>query len=169
MIDLIGFALKRLDHDIYTLGPARVGRIPHAKLSAVLAEQPHLARVLWFSTLLDAAIHREWILKLEELGATQRAAHVFCELWCRLEMIGLAREDGFTVPLTQAQLSTMCGTTSVHMSRALRRLREENLATFRHGRLTCADRAALEAFCEFDPAYLYGRGELRMGESDYED
>jgi CRP-like cAMP-binding protein len=79
-IDLHGFALKRLDHDIYALGPARVGRVSHTRLQRVIGEQPHLARLLWFSTLLDAANHREWILKIEELNAAQREANVICEI-----------------------------------------------------------------------------------------
>src|SRR4051812_46541373 len=43
-IDLHGFALKRLDHDLYTLGPARVGRVTHTRLRTVISHQPHLAR-----------------------------------------------------------------------------------------------------------------------------
>jgi CRP-like cAMP-binding protein len=168
-IDLHGFALKRLDHDIVALGSARVGKVPHARLREVLEEQPHLARLLWFATLLDAAIHREWILRLEELNAAQRAAHVFCETWSRLKMVGLGGDDGYAIPLTQAQLAAICGTTPVHMSRALRRLREEGLATFRHGKLHCPDREALEGFCAFDPSYLYGAGELHIETSDYQD
>lgn len=168
-IDLHGFALKRLDHDIRALGPARLGKVPHARLREVLEDQPHLARLLWFATLLDAAIHREWILRLEELNAAQRAAHVFCEIWSRLAMVGLGGEDGYAIPLTQAQLASMCGTTPVHMSRALRRLREEGLATFRHGAFLCPDRQALERFCAYDAAYLYGEGELHIDTADYQD
>jgi len=166
-VDLHAFALKRLDHDVVALGPARVGQVSHRALREVLDVQPHLARLLWFSTLLDAAIHREWVLKLEDLGAAQRAAHVFCELWHRLEMVGLAEKDGFFIPLKQVQLSSMCGATPVHMSRALRQLREEGLATFRNGRMRSPDRRRLEAFCEFDPAYLYGPGELRVDGDDF--
>lgn len=165
--DLHGFALKRLDHDILALGPVRVGHVRHAELRQTLDKQPHLARLLWFSTLLDAAIHREWILRLEDLAAPARAAHLFCELWHRLDMVGLAEEDGFTVPLTQIDLASMCGTTPVHMSRALRSLREMGLATFRQGRLHSADRRALERYCAFDPGYLYGPGELRNSGDDF--
>ena len=161
-------ALKRLDHDIYTLGPARIGRVSHAHLRQGLDKQPHLARLLWFSTLLDAVIHREWILKLEDLSAAQRVAHLFCEICRRLEMVGLGDTRGFSLPLTQAQLASMCGTTAVHMSRALRRLSNETGATFRHGRLDCPDPAALAKFCEFDPSYLYGPGELQLP-GDYAD
>ncbi len=166
-VDLHGFALKRLDHDVVALGSVRVGQVSHATLREVVDDRPHLARLLWFSTLLDAAIYREWVLKLEELNAAQRAGHVFCEIWRRLEMVGLAAKDGFTIPLTQVQLASMCGATPVHMSRALRLLREQGLATFRHGRLQAPDRRALELYCEFDPAYLYGPGDLRVESDDF--
>jgi CRP-like cAMP-binding protein len=167
-IDLHGFALKRLDHDIYTLGSAKVGRVSHVRLREMIGRQPHLARLLWFSTLLDSAIHREWICKLEELSAAQRVAHVFCEICRRLEMVGLNGHRGFSLPLTQAQLASMCGTTAVHMSRALRRLRNETGAIFRHGRLEFPDPAPLAAFCEYDASYLYGPGELQV-RGDYDD
>lgn len=166
-VDLHGFALKRLDHDLVALGPAEIGPVPHSELKKVLDDAPHLTRLLWFSTLLDAAVHREWVLKLEELPAPKRAAHVFCELWHRLELVGLAQKGGFSIPMTQIELASMCGATPVHMSRALRDLREKGLATFRHGRMKCPDRRALERFCEFDPSYLYGRGELRVESDDF--
>jgi CRP-like cAMP-binding protein len=168
-VDLQAFALKRLDHDLYTLGPARVGRVSHARIRQVLQARPHLARMLWFSTLLDGAIHREWILKLEDLNAAERVAHVFCEICHRLDFVGLADGTGFSLPLTQAQLAGMCGTTTVHMSRALRRLREATGVTFRHGKLECPDYAALMAYCEYDPSYLYGPGDLQFSGRDYRD
>ena len=168
-IDLQGFALKRLDHDLYALGPARVGRVSHVRLRDVLVDQPHLARLLWFATLLDAAIHREWICKLEDLDAAGRVAHVFCEICQRLDFVGLGSQSGFSLPLTQAQLAGMCGTTTVHMSRALRRLREATGVTFRHGKLECFDKAALVSYCEYDPSYLYGPGELHFSGRDYAD
>lgn len=168
-IDLHGFALKRLDHDIYTLGPAKIGRVSHTRLREVIGQRPHLARLLWFSTLLDGAIHREWILKLEDLGAAQRVAHVFCEISRRLQMVGLDGHEGFSLPLTQAQLASMCGITAVHMSRALGKLRNETGTSFRHGRLDSPDAGALTAFCDYDPSYLYGPGDLQLPSGDYED
>ena len=167
--DLHAFALKRLDHNLVSLGESLVGYVSHARLQEVTERHPHLTRLLWFSTLLDAAIHREWILKLEELSAARRVAHVFCECSRRLDMVGLGGSNGFSLPLTQARLASMCGTTAVHMSRALRRLRDETGATFRHGKFQCPDLGALAAFCAFDPSYLYGPGELQLPGGDYED
>lgn len=162
-VDLHGFALKRLDHDIVTVGETRVGYATHDRLAKVTEELPHLARILWFATLLDAAIHREWILKLEQLTAVRRVAHLFCALWKRLDYVGLGRRDGLRTPLIQADLADMCGTTAIHMNRALRQLKKEGLAEFRRGAVYISDRRKLEEFAGFDPAYLYGEGPLHLG------
>lgn len=161
--DLHGFALKRLDHSVVTLGEALVGHVSHARLEEIVERHPHLTRLLWFSTLLDAAIHRQWILRMEQLPAPRRVAHVFAELWHRLDFVGLARRDGLRTPLIQADLADMCGTTAIHMNRALGLMRREGIAEFRRGTLYVRDRARLEAFAGFNPDYLYGQGELRVG------
>ena len=161
-VDLHCFALKRLDHNVDTVGPARIAYIPHEKLQQVLREKPHLARLLWSSTLLDAAMHRQWIMKLEQLTTPRRIAHIFAELWRRLEMVGLAAHDGFESPLTQADLADMSGSTAVHANRALRELREKGIAEFRRGRMVSQDRKALEHYADFAADYLYGEGQLAL-------
>ncbi len=155
-VDLHCFALKRLDHHIDTVGRVKVGYVPHAALDEVMREMPHLARLFWFSTLLDAAMHREWIMTLERLTVPRRLAHIFSEIWRRLWMVGLHDDDGFAIPLTQNNLSEMCGATPIHTNRALRELREKGLADFDRGRVTIPDRAALEEYAGFSPDYLYG-------------
>jgi len=161
--DLHCFALKRLDHNVVTIGETLVGYVSHRRLEEVVAKYPHLTRLLWFSTLLDAAIHRQWILKMEQLAAPRRVAHVFAELWHRLDLVGLGRRDGLRTPLIQADLADMCGTTAIHMNRALGLLRKEGIGEFRRGALYVKDRARLEAFAGFNPDYLYGEGGLRVG------
>jgi CRP-like cAMP-binding protein len=163
-VDLHTFALKRLDHDLVTIGPALLGYVSHSRLAEILADEPHLARILWFSTLLDAAIHREWILKLEQLKAEQRLAHIVCELWHRLNFVGLADAHGFTMPLLQTHLANTCGTTAVHMNRVIKALRQKDLLDLNRGRVTLPDRPALEQFARFRPDYLYGPGSLYLAE-----
>ena len=166
-VDLHGFALKRLDHDIVSIGPARIAFTSHTRLERLMSDHPHLTRLLWFSTLLDAAIHREWILKLEELKADQRLAHVIVELWHRLGFVGLADPHGFNMPLLQADLADACGTTAVHINRVIRSLRERGLVEIARGRVSIPDRPELERFATFTPDYLYGSGMLRVvGELD---
>ena len=66
-VDLHGFALKRLDHNIDAAGKVKVGSVSHETLRTVMRDRPGVARAMWFATLLDAAIHRKWIQTLEQL------------------------------------------------------------------------------------------------------
>ncbi|ANY19511.1 transcriptional regulator FixK [Tsuneonella dongtanensis] len=161
-VDLHAYALKRLDHDVVTIGPAKVGHVSHDRIGHIHQTVPHLSRLFWFSTLLDAAIHRQWTLKLEQLKASRRVAHRIAEIWTRLEMVGLGRPSGFRSPLTQTDLADMCGTTPIHMNRALAEMRREEVMEFRRGLVVVRDRAKLERYGDFDPAYLYGDGPLHV-------
>ncbi|GAB5348462.1 Crp/Fnr family transcriptional regulator [Alteriqipengyuania sp. 357] len=161
-VDLHCFALKRLDHNVDTIGPAKLAYVPHERLREIVRDAPHLARILWSSTLLDAAMHRQWIMKLEQLTTPRRIAHIFAELWRRLEWVGLAGKGGFETPLTQVDLADMSGSTAVHTNRALRELRERGVAEFYRGRVRSDDREALETYADFAPDYLYGEGQLAL-------
>src|SRR4051812_42978393 len=154
-VDLHSFTLKRLDHNIMTLTPCRVAMVPHERLKAITEQHPHLTRVYWFGTNLDAAIHREWEVSLGRRTAASRLANLICELHVRLGLIGLAEEGGFALDLTQTDLAECLGLTSVHVNRTLKELREQGLMTFRGGQVTIEDSAGLRRLAEFDPAYLY--------------
>lgn len=154
-VDLHGFLLKRLDHNIGTMTPVRVASVPHDALRSITESHPHLGRMLWFSTLLDASIHREKILSIGRRSALARIAHIFCELHVRLRLVGLADETGYDLPLTQADLADVTGLTSVHVNRMLKKLRDENMLTFRGGRVSVGDWERLQRVAEFDQSYLH--------------
>ena len=154
-VDLHGFLLKRLDHNVGAMTAIRVANVPHDALRGITETHPHLARMLWFSTLLDAAIHREKILSIGRRSALARIAHIFCELLVRLRIAGLANESGYALPLTQADLADVTGLTSVHVNRMLKKLRDDDLLTFRGGKVVVGDWERLQRIAEFDPTYLH--------------
>lgn len=153
--DLHSFTLKHLDHSVMTLTPCRVAIVPHDKLAEITRDLPHLTRVYWFHTNLDAAIHREWELSLGRRSALARAAALFLELRERLALVGLADEHGYELPLTQVTLAECLGLTAVHVNRTLRELREGGLLTFADRRVRIHDPAGLKRAADFDPSYLY--------------
>jgi CRP-like cAMP-binding protein len=154
-VDLHGFLLKRLEHHVGALSAVRVAFVPHDQLRRITEEEPHLSRLLWFSTLIDAAIQREKILSVGRRTALARVAHIICELEVRLDTLGLSAGGRFPLPLTQLDLADATGLTSVHVNRMLRRLRDDGLMTFRGGEVTIHDLEGLQRVAEFDPAYLY--------------
>lgn len=154
-VDLHSFSLKRLDHNIMTLTPCRVAIVPHRALNDISERHPHLARLYWFSTNLDAAVHREWMLSLGRRSALSKVAHLFCELHVRLGLVGLSDDAGYDLALTQIDLAECVGMTPVHVNRLLRDLREQGAVEFGKGRVSIGDLNLLRRIAEFDPAYLY--------------
>ena len=154
-VDLHSFTLKRLDHNVMTITDCRVASFPHDRLKDITETYPHLTRLLWFATNVDAAAHREWELSLGRRSALQRTAHLLCELYCRLNVVGLTDGTSFAFPLTQTEIAEAKGLTSVHVNRTLKELREGELATVQRGRVTIHDLHGLMRICEFDPGYLY--------------
>jgi CRP-like cAMP-binding protein len=153
--DLHSFTLKRLDHEIMTLTPCRVGIVPHENLRHITEQHPHLTRLYWFATNLDAAIHREWELSLGRRSALGKLASLFCELQIRLQIVGLATDTAYELPLTQTDLAECLGLTNVHVNRTLRQLREQGLIELQGRQITILDRPGLERVGDFDPGYLY--------------
>lgn len=154
-VDLHGFLLKRLDHNIAALTSVRIGLVPHAELKKITEHHPHLARMLWFSTLLDAAIQRETILSVGRRSALARVGHLLCELTARLEVVGLADRTGFDLPLTQSDLADATGLTAVHVNRMLKQLRGQEIVTVRQGRVVIHDWDRLVEESEFSTEYLH--------------
>jgi CRP-like cAMP-binding protein len=153
--DLHGFTLKRLDHDVTTLSDCKIAVVPHERIRDITEKFPRLGRIYWFSTNMDAAIQRELSLSLGQRSAISRMAHLFCELYVRLDVVGRTSNEGYEFPLTQRELSECLGLTVVHANRTLQELRRRGLVDLENRRLTIRDRRGLEGVAEFDPGYLY--------------
>ena len=57
-------------------------------------------------------------------------AHLICELFLRLETVGLVRGNSFDFPLTQADIADMIGLSLVHTNRTIQELRSSGLVTW---------------------------------------
>lgn len=154
-VDLHAYPLKVLDHDVATMTAATVAIVPHDALDAITRELPAMTRKLWFSTLIDAAIHRAWLFRFGRLDAIGRVAHFISETNVRLMSAGLSDGRRFALGLTQNDLAEICGLTNVHINRVMRQLREERLCVFRSSLVEIPEPEKLAIRGQFDPDYLY--------------
>ncbi len=153
-VDLPSLLLKTIDHGVAALGPCRVALFPHDALRQLTDQHPHLTRLLWLSTLVDAAIHRNWIAGMGRRLAIDHLAHLVCELYTRLQSRGLVDGPSFPFPATQAELGDILGFSTVHANRTLQDLRKLGLVRWEAGRITIEDYNELAARSGFNPAYL---------------
>ncbi|WP_245591538.1 Crp/Fnr family transcriptional regulator [Brevundimonas bacteroides] len=153
-IDLHSLLMTQMDHGIVAVSECAISKVPHDRIIAVTTRHPHLARLLWLDTTIDAAIHRQWLHRMGTQDAVGRLAHLICEIETRLEVVDEAGPDGFEFPLTQIDLADCLGLSAVHVNRTLMTLRRRELVEWRGGRVRILDRARLWALAEFDPVYL---------------
>jgi CRP-like cAMP-binding protein len=154
-VDLHSFLLKEMDHSVGALTECVIITFPHERLVKVTERFPHLTRLLWLLTLLDGAIHREWLVGMGRLSAPQRAAHLICELYTRLKALGLAAGNRFEFPVAQAALADAVGISTVHVNRVLQDMRQRGLIAWSGGTLEIHDWRALADAGEFDDLYLH--------------
>ena len=161
--DLHVAILGRMDHAISALTPCRIANIPRSVVEAWTERHPRINRALWWATLVDEAILRAWLANVSARKGDERTAHLFCELQVRLGTVGLAKADGYHLPLTQQHLGDTLGLSIVHVNRVLRQLRESGLVSFRNGRVTILDPEGLTRLAGFDAGYLHLKGSARAG------
>ena len=154
-VDLHAFLLKPMDHTVVALTRARLAKAPHDRLRELSKTHPHLTRMLWLSTLIDAAITRAWLTAIGRLPASGALAHLICEMAVRLEASGeVDARSGFRFPVTQSILGEALGLSAVHVNRSIRDLKAEGAVTWSRGRVVIDNWARLVALSEFDADYL---------------
>ena len=154
-IDLQNLFLEESDHDVQALTRITVAEIAIPALREAVAQCPRIASALWTEVLIEASIHREWLLNIGRRNAKMRLAHLLCEYAARLRASSMMTEDdGYELPMTQEQIGDALGLTPVHVNRTLRAIREDGAAHVTDRRLHILDWSLLRSIAEFDPRYL---------------
>jgi CRP-like cAMP-binding protein len=152
--DLHVTVLDEMDHGIITLTRSRVAFIPRATMDE-LTDRASLAKAFWWSTLVDEAVLRAWIVNIGRRDATESIGHLFCELYVRMRNVALTDGHRFDLPLTQEEIADALGLTPVHVNRVLQRMRAEGLISLKQGALTIHDYRSLEKASGFNANYLH--------------
>lgn len=97
--------------------------IGHRDILQLSADHPDVGTALWFVTLIDAAIFREWTVNVGRRNSRERTAHLLLEFAYMFKAIGHIDNDGFELPFSQSDLSDALGITPVHLNRTLQWLR----------------------------------------------
>jgi CRP-like cAMP-binding protein len=157
LCDLNLFILDRMDHSIAAITRLKVAEIGREVFHRIATGFPNITTALWWQELVSKSIHREWIVNLGQRSAQERIAHLFCEMFLRLESVGLT--DGFTCDFapTQGDIADATGLTAVHVNRTIQDLRRRGLLILERQRLTIPDMLALQQAGGFNPEYLHHR------------
>ena len=162
MIDLQAMLMPVLDHALHAHTPTLTVSVAHDDLMALTARHPAIARALWFDTLADAAIAREWTVNVGRRSAQARTAHLLLEFATRLDTP--AGRGDFELPVTQAGMADALGLTHVHTNRMIQWLRARRYIRTVGRRVTIENWEEMRKLSGFDPGYLTPEGPRTMAE-----
>lgn len=149
------FILQRMDHSIGTISHVTLAETPQDTFLDLADSHPRIGRALWWNSLVEEAIAREWIVNNSQRSATERMAHLFCEIFTRLRGVGLTNGHSCEFPVTQAELADTVGLSTVHVNRTLQDLRAAALVVLKGKILTIPDLEALQTVALFNSNYLH--------------
>jgi len=153
--DLNIFILREMDHSIGTITSVTIADLSREVFDEISAGHPRIATAFWWEGLVNSAIQREWTMSLGQRTASERMAHLLCEIFLRLRLAGLTREDSCDFPLTQSDLADATGLSKVHVNRTLQELRSAELIVLRGKSLTVPSLERLMNAGLFNANYLH--------------
>jgi CRP-like cAMP-binding protein len=156
LVDLQNALLGLADHGVQALTECTMARIPIHAMRQLTNSSAAINDALWYDTLVDGSIHREWVANVGRRDARTRIAHLLCEFSLKLEAVSLGEQLDYQLPMTQDQLADATGLTPVHVNRQLRALARDGLIE----RVTAksvhiGDWHRLAAAGDFQPGYLH--------------
>jgi CRP-like cAMP-binding protein len=156
LVDLQNALLGVADHGIQTLTDCEIARIPIEGIRRLTSTRPQVADALWYDTLVDGSIHREWVANVGRRKGKTRIAHLLCEFALKLDAIDPGHQLDYELPMTQEQLADATGLTPVHVNRMLQSLAKDGLIERVTSRsVVIGDWKKLAAAGDFDRAYLH--------------
>lgn len=155
LCDLNIYILKEMDHNIGAISNVKVAEIGRDDFERLMLEHPRITQALFWDELVTVAIQREWTLNLGQRTAYERLAHLLCEMFLRLQTVGLTDGNKCHFPMTQVDLADVTGLTAVHVNRTLQELRRNGLIELASKTLTIPDLRALKDAAMFNDNYLH--------------
>lgn len=155
LADLHVYILDAMDHSIGAITPLRYALLDAKAFEKLGDTHPKVLRALWWDSLLTASIQREWLVSVGQRNALESVAHLACELFLRMKMVGLADDDRCSFPLTQSDIADALGMTQPHVSRTVAEMNATGIVTLRRGTLTVHDLNGLKELALFNPNYLH--------------
>ncbi len=155
IVDLQNSLLGTADHNVQMLTNGQVALMPVEAMRKLAFDHPSVGMAMWYETLVEGSIFREWVLNIGRRGARTRIAHLLCELALRMEGAGLGEHIHYELPITQEQLADAVSLTSVHVNRTLMKLQEDGLITRNRRMIIVVDWKKMMAEADFEPRYLH--------------
>ncbi|WP_170144425.1 Crp/Fnr family transcriptional regulator [Dichotomicrobium thermohalophilum] len=149
--DLIELATPAMESDLAAAASNKLDLVfvREAQLKRLSEANPEFGKAIAMTTQADSLRLMAHVMRLSRLTAYERVAHFLLEIHDRLNVIGLAPNGRFQMPINQIVLSDALGMTRFHVNRTLRRLRTDGWVELNQQVVHLRDAEALADLCEY--------------------
>lgn len=166
LVDLQNALLGVADHGVQALTECEMAKIPIEAIRQLTDARPKIKDALWYDTLVDGSIFREWVANVGRRDSKTRIAHLLCEFALKLDAIHLGEQLSYELPMTQEQIADATGLTPVHVNRMLQALvREGLIERVTSKSVLIGNWKSLAEAGDFDRSYLHLDAGLRRAGS----
>lgn len=146
---------ERSEFDIVARTNAVLWELETQSFRAMMQRHPGLAEALMWSNAHEEALLAERVVSLGRRDATERLAHVLCEIVARLQLIQKHEGDTLQLPLLQEDFADILGLSVIHIVRVFNRLEMLGVVKYKSRRVQLVDIEKLKKVAGFDGDYLY--------------
>ncbi len=146
---------ERSEFDIVARTPVALWELETKSFRDMMTRHPGLAEALMWSNAHEEALLAERVVSLGRRDATQRLAHVLCEILARLQLIEKHDGDTLLLPLLQEDFANILGLSVIHIVRVFNRLEQMGVVKYKSRRVQLVDLEKLRRVAGFDGEYLY--------------
>lgn len=125
---------------------------PAKPLLQLMHENAHIAIAVFAIETYQHSLTRNRVMALAGLNAYERLGHLCLELLTRLEVLGLAKDDAFDLPVIQATLGDLLGMHGVHVNRMFKQLEADGFIERNKKTVRIRDREGLASLVDFREA-----------------
>jgi CRP-like cAMP-binding protein len=147
--------VKGMCHGAETLTNASLCVVPAVRMAELRHRHDAFNERFMWMLERDSHLAFDHLMSLGQRDARERVAHLLLELAVRSSgRLPTTPGEAFKIPLNQPLIAEATGLTAIHVNRMLRRLREDQILDFHHGRLTVIDPEQLVALAGVSESML---------------
>lgn len=156
--DFLGFnavLFDTSDFDLIAKTDVVVYPIEIQTIDKLMERHRGLASALTWANGREESLLAERVVSLGRRDATERLAHIICEIVVRLQLIDRLHSTRLNIPLIQEDFADILGLSVIHVTRTFRRLTDLGLLAYRRNGIDLLDIDGLKRIAGFDDAYLH--------------
>jgi CRP-like cAMP-binding protein len=153
--DLQGLVSTRSDHTVAAASEVVLYEASADEFSAVASSHPAIFNALLWAAVVEEAILREHIVLLGRQPAVTRIAFLILELYRRQALTGSNRDHTLDFPVGHGVIADALGLSRVHVSRSLKKLRDQGCIVLAERHIKLLSLPKLEDISEYNDRYLH--------------